>query len=87
VGSAGRRLVGGQACAHHDDQPPPHFHAYYGGDSAQIVIDTLEVLQGQLPRRALALVVEWALAHRPELRDNWNRAEHHEALQPIEPLQ
>jgi hypothetical protein len=72
---------------HHDNHPPPHVHAYYGGDSAQIVIDTLEVLQGQLPRRALALVVEWALAHRPELRDNWNRAEHHEALQPIEPLQ
>ena len=72
---------------YYDDHPPPHFHAYYGGDSAQIVIETLEVLDGHLPRRALALVVEWALAHRPELRDNWNRAERYEALLPIEPLE
>jgi len=72
---------------YYDDHAPPHFHAYYGGDSAQIVIETLEVLEGQLPRRALALVVEWAMAHRHQLRDNWNRAERHEALLPIEPLE
>ena len=39
---------------YYEDHAPPHFHAYYGGDSAQIVIETLEVLAGQLPRRALA---------------------------------
>jgi len=72
---------------YYDDHAPPHFHAYYGGHAAQIGIETLDILQGQLPRRALALVVEWALVHRPELRDNWTRAERHEALLPIEPLE
>jgi len=72
---------------YYDDHPPPHFHAYYAGESAQIVIETLEVLDGHLPPRAMALVVEWALAHRPELRDNWDRAERHEALMPVEPLE
>lgn len=72
---------------YYDDHAPPHFHAHYGGEAAQISIETLDVLDGRLPRRALALVVEWALAHRHELRDNWNRAEHHEALLPIDPLE
>jgi len=43
---------------YYDDHAPPHFHAYYQGNSAQISIETLAVLQGSLPRRALALVVE-----------------------------
>jgi hypothetical protein len=72
---------------YYDDHPPPPFHAYYGAYAAQIEIDTLEVLQGALPRRALALTVEWALAHRPELRANWERAERHEPMLPIEPLE
>ena len=38
------------------------------------MIETLEVLRGSLPRRALALVLEWAAAHREELRANWDRA-------------
>jgi hypothetical protein len=50
-------------------------------------IDTLEVREGRLPPRALALVLEWASAHRAELRDNWQRAERHEPLLAIEPLQ
>lgn len=72
---------------YYDEHAPPHFHAYYGEHAAQVAIDTLEVLEGRLPRRALTLVVEWALAHRPELRANWERAERHEALSAIEPLE
>jgi hypothetical protein len=33
-----------------------------------IEIDTLAVFWGSLPRRALALVLEWAALHRDELR-------------------
>jgi hypothetical protein len=44
---------------YYDDHAPPHFHAYYGEFSAQIAIDTLGVMGGSLPGRALALVVEW----------------------------
>jgi len=71
---------------YYDDHPPPHFHAYYGGDVAVIAIETLEVLEGGLPRRPMALVVEWAQQHRDELREDWRLAEIHQALKPIPPL-
>jgi hypothetical protein len=64
----------------------PHFHASYGDDEASVDLQTLAVLAGELPPRALRLVVEWARAHQDELRANWERARRHEPLQPIEPL-
>ena len=70
--------------SHHRGRP--HFHASYGGDEASIDIETLDVIAGRLPPRARRLVVEWALAHRAELRKNWERARRHEPLLPIEPL-
>lgn len=69
-----------------DEHGPPHFHAYYGGDDAAIAIRTLEVMEGSLPRRALALVLEWAVEHRSELEENWTRVEEHKPLKAIEPL-
>jgi len=39
-----------------DNHPPPHFHAKYGEYEAQVVIATSELLNGDLPRRARALV-------------------------------
>jgi hypothetical protein len=68
------------------EHPPPHFHAVYGEVEATISIDTLETLRGGLPRRVLALVVEWAMMHRSELRENWRRARAHQPLLPIRPL-
>jgi len=53
------------------DHNPPHFHAYYGDDSAIFAIDTLEVLKGKLPPRVKGLVVEWAELHKKELEINW----------------
>jgi len=50
-------------------------------------LDTLEVIKGKLPKRALALVLEWAAEHRSELRDDWRLAELHEPLDKIEPLE
>ncbi|MBV8808029.1 MAG: DUF4160 domain-containing protein [Acidobacteriaceae bacterium] len=70
-----------------DDHPPPHFHAIYGEDEVKIAIETLKVIEGGLPRRALALVLDWAELHRQELRDNWVRAQEHEPLRPIQPLE
>lgn len=69
-----------------DDHPPPHFHAHYAEDHAVISIHTLEVLEGRLPKRALALVLEWAVDHRQELEANWELARRHETLGAIEPL-
>lgn len=49
------------------DHPPRHFHAIYGDDEALIDIQSLSVLAGHLPRRAAALVLEWAGLHQDEL--------------------
>lgn len=69
-----------------DEHGVPHFHAIYGNDEAIMAIETLEIIEGGLPRRAVGFVLEWAAQHRHELRDNWERARRHEALLPIEPL-
>lgn len=71
---------------YYDDHAPPHFHAYYGDRSAIVSIDGTQVLAGKLPKRVLALVAEWAVAHRNELSQNWERAAAHEPLSPIDPL-
>src|SRR5881396_3780880 len=60
----------------------PHFHATYGGDEASIDIEDLAVIAGHLPPRAKRLVLEWALEHRPELSENWQRARRHERSSP-----
>jgi hypothetical protein len=35
-----------------DEHPPPHFHVYFGDRHASVAIDTLEIVEGQLPPRA-----------------------------------
>lgn len=70
-----------------DDHEPPHFHVRYGGHRAIVGLDSLDVLRGQLPPRALGLVKEWAAAHREELRDDWQLARAQQPLKPIDPLQ
>lgn len=68
------------------DHHPPHFHAIYGEHEAQIVIETLEPLGGELPPRALRLVREWAELHQAELEANWAKAVAHAPLDTIQPL-
>jgi hypothetical protein len=43
----------------YNDHFPPHFHAEYGEQEALIDINTLAVIAGKLPPRALGLVMEW----------------------------
>ncbi|MBU1820720.1 MAG: DUF4160 domain-containing protein [Bacteroidetes bacterium] len=70
----------------YNDHAPPHFHAEYGEEEALFDITTLEVLEGELSKRAKMLVVEWALEHREELMLNWYKARKPEELSKIEPL-
>jgi hypothetical protein len=81
------RFFGIVVAMHYRDHAPPHFHAVYGDYQAAIEIDSLDFIEGVLPRRALALVVEWAILHRRELRANWNRARLGQPLRPIRPLE
>ena len=69
-----------------NDHPPPHFHARYGEFEATVEIGTLEVLEGQLPRRALNLVREWAMMHRGELLEDWRFCRENTVPTKIEPL-
>ncbi|HEY3355412.1 MAG TPA: DUF4160 domain-containing protein [Polyangia bacterium] len=68
------------------EHAPPHFHAFYGGEQAEIGIEGLQVLAGSLPPRALGLVVEWASLHQDELRRAWEQAVAHQPLDRIAPL-
>jgi len=69
-----------------NDHSPPHFHARYGEFEATFEISTLGVIEGELPRRALSLVQEWAMMHKDELLMDWRLCS--EKAQPvkIEPL-
>ncbi len=71
---------------YYDEHAPPHFHALYSGEEAQIAIEPIHVLQGDLPPRALSLVIEWAALHQRELVDNWNLARQDQKPRKIEPL-
>ncbi len=67
------RFYGIRILLYHREHPPAHFHAEYAEFVAELDIETGRVLVGYLPRNALRWVWEWALAHRGELRDSWNR--------------
>jgi hypothetical protein len=70
-----------------DEHGPPHFHVVYQDYNAVIDIETLEIKEGRLPRRALGLVLDWAELHQEELRANWNLIEQGRALNDISPLE
>jgi hypothetical protein len=55
-------------------------------EDASIAIETLEVLAGSLPDRALRLVREWAELHRLELEADWELARSAQPLERIPPL-
>ncbi|MGH8654930.1 MAG: DUF4160 domain-containing protein [Gammaproteobacteria bacterium] len=66
---------------------PPHFHARYGEFEALVSIETLEVIRGHVPKRALAMVLEWAAEHRTELMENWRLCRAKANPNPIPPLE
>lgn len=69
-----------------DDHVPPHFHALYAEHEALINIRTLEVFRGELPPRALSLVLEWARGHQSELLEDWDlcvRKQHPKKIRPL----
>ncbi len=57
------------------DHPPPHFHAVYGEYVGLFNIDTLEMIEGDLPKRAIKLVVEWSTINQQELKEMWETQE------------
>lgn len=65
------------------DHAPPHFHAVYGEHIGLFNIDTMEMIEGDLPGRARKLVNEWAKLYRTELKAMWDNQEFRH-LPPLE---
>jgi hypothetical protein len=72
---------------YYDDHHPPHFHAIYGEYKAVISIQDLAILEGDLPPKAVGLVMEWGRAHKNDLLKEWDFARKKKSLFPIEPLE
>lgn len=72
---------------YYNDHQPPHFHAEYGAHRIEVMIDTMEIRQfGKFPKRAISLIIEWAVLHRTELLENWKLARDGKELKKIKPL-
>lgn len=67
------------------DHHHPHFHAWYG-DYKIIVTIKDGVVKGEMPGRAVKLILEWLDLHREDLMENWYRSQNGIILEKIEPL-
>ncbi|MDB5523696.1 MAG: hypothetical protein JWM58_1459 [Rhizobium sp.] len=58
-----------------DDHNPPHFHVSTPDHDALIQISDLSVLQGQITKRNLDTVIDWASVdeNKKALEDEWKR--------------
>lgn len=82
------RFLGIIITMYYNDHDPSHFHVRYNQQKAIIDIEKLSILQGKLlSPRILGLVVEWALLHQLELRQNWELARQNKSLPNIKPLE
>ncbi|HOD84050.1 MAG: hypothetical protein BWX88_03082 [Planctomycetes bacterium ADurb.Bin126] len=80
------RFLGIIIVMYYNEHNPPHFHAKYGGQRGAFSIADLRLIEGQLPARIIALVLEWAFQHRDELLENWGLVQARRPLRKIAPL-
>jgi len=69
-----------------NDHLPPHFHVKYSGWEATILINSFDILEGELPITALRLVRKWSRDHQLELLDCWNQIQARLPFKKIKPL-
>lgn len=69
-----------------NDHDPPHFHARYNEFRGKLTINELQLIEGRLPKRVLALVLEWANNNRTELLENWETLKKEGKYKRIKPL-
>ena len=62
---------------------PPHIHAVYGEYVGVIDVQTITLIEGDLPAKALAMVQEWTRLHSAELLVMW-RTQEFKQLPPLE---
>jgi len=49
----------------------PHFHALYGEYNGVFELATLEMIEGDLPQRAVKMIKEWGTRYQKELLEMW----------------
>lgn len=54
------------------EHEPSHIHALYGEYIGEFNIRTMEMIQGDLPRKAQELVREWLSKHQDQLQTMWD---------------
>jgi len=81
------RFFGIVIAMYYKEHGVPHFHAKYSGQTGVFSIPDLKLIEGHLPKRVIALVLEWAFEHRVELGENWQRALAQVPLRSISPLE
>lgn len=64
------------------EHEPSHIHALYGEYVGCFNIKTMEMIEGDLPRKAQELVVEWLTQHQSELQEMWET----QNIQKLPPL-
>ena len=52
--------------------PPPHFHALYGEYNGVFDLNTLEMIEGDMPNRAIKMIKEWAKKYKSDLVNIWD---------------
>jgi len=54
----------------------PHFHAIYGEFNGVFDLQTLEMIEGDLPQRAQRMIVDWSTQYKTDLLQMWQTQNH-----------
>ena len=55
------------------EHEPSHIHALYGEYMGEFSIKTMQMIEGDLPRKAQELVCEWLSMHQDDLQAMWDQ--------------
>ncbi len=64
----------------------PHIHVYYQGNEIILAIPDGEILEGEISRSKLRLVLAWIEIHKEDLMADWELSVKGENVFPIDPL-
>jgi hypothetical protein len=70
----------------HQRHRMPHIHVRYADQEAVLALPEGQLLEGQLQRSKMKLVLAWIEIHREELMANWELATQGEQIFRIDPL-